>query len=71
MVTAPLLTHAPVIVQLPTMSPPQGATLPQLPPPLLPHVDSNGAATIENRTMPRRAAIVMRTSVAPAAVTGK
>jgi len=41
---ASLLTHEPVIVQLPVTSPPQGATLPQLPLPLLlPHADRIGA----------------------------
>jgi hypothetical protein len=38
------LAHAPVAFQLPTMSPPHGATFPQLPLPLLPHVDSTTAA---------------------------
>jgi hypothetical protein len=68
------LMHAPLTFQLPTMSPPHGCTLPQLPLLLLPHVDRNGTAAIETRdkkSLPKLRPLVMRLSFAPLGAAGK
>src|SRR5512142_3219915 len=71
-ITAALLTHASLIVQLPTMSPPQGATLPQLPPPLLPQVETIGASAAASRIAIRPPVrLRMSISVSPVAGGGK
>ena len=50
MFSAAVLKHAPLTVQFPTTSPPQGGTLAQLPPPP-PQADTIGVSATERTTI--------------------